>query len=442
MSYGGTRLDVRNYGAGRSSGKQFHRWPKPKSFTQDAPKYLLATFTNTIRIMELKIFCGCGAKYKFDVEPVQGRMPKAIQCPVCGVDGTAQANQLLQQSLAAAPVPAPIAVPPSIPMPPAIPVAPSPPPPLPTAAAPRISLRVGHASSAAAQETESAPAAPYEGPFPLRRGAPLRGLRGESIGAPIGSVSAGNAAAGSGIGFKGVVMIVIAVVVLLGIPAYKFYWRIKRESAIARGFKDDSKRGKLFAAKDSRDADAEPEPAPSSFLASDSTVLVIRHGNDAEVAQACVDFWRDRLRRKLTVVSMKDEVFENGQIGVKPPFAGCVEIAGPMKWPKPQAEALLAHLTQKFNTLGLIMYDSDVNEEFLFGAYDGGQKKFRAESSTLKNDGNTTVEGREWALQSGYKPDDGDWSLFDGDEADAVLQKMGLKIGGRKDLTFSFMLKQ
>lgn len=45
--------------------------------------------------MELKVVCGCGQKYKFDVEPVNGQMPFAVNCPVCGVDGTPVANQLL-----------------------------------------------------------------------------------------------------------------------------------------------------------------------------------------------------------------------------------------------------------------------------------------------------------------------------------------------------------
>lgn len=57
--------------------------------------------------MELKLICDCGQKYKFDVEPVNGQMPFAVNCPVCGVDGTPLANQLLTRQLSAdAPVPA------------------------------------------------------------------------------------------------------------------------------------------------------------------------------------------------------------------------------------------------------------------------------------------------------------------------------------------------
>lgn len=58
--------------------------------------------------MELKVICPCGQKYKFDVEPVNGQMPFTVNCPVCGVDGTPLANQLLAQTSAAPAVVAPV----------------------------------------------------------------------------------------------------------------------------------------------------------------------------------------------------------------------------------------------------------------------------------------------------------------------------------------------
>jgi len=56
--------------------------------------------------MEIKILCGCGTKYKFDVEPVNGRMPTKVQCPGCGADGTTDANQILAQKIPYVPRPA------------------------------------------------------------------------------------------------------------------------------------------------------------------------------------------------------------------------------------------------------------------------------------------------------------------------------------------------
>lgn len=45
--------------------------------------------------MIVKIQCACGSKYSFEVEPRQGRMPAPVQCPACGADGTAAANNIL-----------------------------------------------------------------------------------------------------------------------------------------------------------------------------------------------------------------------------------------------------------------------------------------------------------------------------------------------------------
>ncbi|MDR3456031.1 MAG: hypothetical protein P4N60_01185 [Verrucomicrobiae bacterium] len=101
-------------------------------------------------MIPVKVVCGCGQKYSFDVEPVNGRMPSRVACPVCGVDGTAAANEILARSqavppppprpaptLTAAPVPAPVpvstarlqtaAAPPPAPVAPLAPAAPPPP---------------------------------------------------------------------------------------------------------------------------------------------------------------------------------------------------------------------------------------------------------------------------------------------------------------------------
>src|SRR6266436_860260 len=74
--------------------------------------------------MEIKIICNCGTKYKFDVEPVEGRMPWPVRCPGCGVDGTAQANEIIQSGQ-----PAPVSSP-------TVPEAP------PLATGPRLRVRV------------------------------------------------------------------------------------------------------------------------------------------------------------------------------------------------------------------------------------------------------------------------------------------------------------
>ncbi len=50
-------------------------------------------------MIPVKIFCACGQKYAFEVEPVNGAMPVAVNCPVCQRDGTESANQHLAKIL-------------------------------------------------------------------------------------------------------------------------------------------------------------------------------------------------------------------------------------------------------------------------------------------------------------------------------------------------------
>jgi uncharacterized protein YxjI len=61
-------------------------------------------------MITVKILCGCGQKYAFDVEPYNGRMPAAVQCPICKADGTAAANDILARTLPPVPVAAPAPV--------------------------------------------------------------------------------------------------------------------------------------------------------------------------------------------------------------------------------------------------------------------------------------------------------------------------------------------
>jgi len=83
-------------------------------------------------------------EYKFDVEPIHGRMPAPVTCPGCGADGTTDANQILDQKYRHAPPP---------------PSAPRPVPPPPVAAPPglRISGPAPQAGSSVATDPEFAP---------------------------------------------------------------------------------------------------------------------------------------------------------------------------------------------------------------------------------------------------------------------------------------------
>jgi hypothetical protein len=58
-------------------------------------------FTKDQRLIPVKILCGCGQKYAFDVEPSDQHMVFPVQCPICGADGTAAANQAIADALCA-----------------------------------------------------------------------------------------------------------------------------------------------------------------------------------------------------------------------------------------------------------------------------------------------------------------------------------------------------
>jgi len=103
--------------------------------------------------MELKVVCDCGQKYKFDVEPVHGRMPVKINCPVCGTDGTASANDLLAQCFPDQSPPIPVAVAVQT-------IAAMTPPPPPIAAAPAAGLRINRAAPAPMAATAGVPPLP------------------------------------------------------------------------------------------------------------------------------------------------------------------------------------------------------------------------------------------------------------------------------------------
>src|SRR5271154_2454272 len=59
-------------------------------------------------MIPIKIECGCGQRYAFDVEPVNGRMPSVVACPTCGVDGTHAANEILSRQIPVQPAASPI----------------------------------------------------------------------------------------------------------------------------------------------------------------------------------------------------------------------------------------------------------------------------------------------------------------------------------------------
>lgn len=71
--------------------------------------------------MEIKIECGCGQPFEFEVEPESGRMPCEIKCPACDADATPLANNYIAQTLSSGSISTPVTS--STPVPPSEPAA-------------------------------------------------------------------------------------------------------------------------------------------------------------------------------------------------------------------------------------------------------------------------------------------------------------------------------
>jgi hypothetical protein len=50
-------------------------------------------------MIPVTIHCVCGQKYTFEAEPIGGKMPMPVTCPMCHCDGTEQADQIIAEML-------------------------------------------------------------------------------------------------------------------------------------------------------------------------------------------------------------------------------------------------------------------------------------------------------------------------------------------------------
>lgn len=127
--------------------------------------------------MEIKVVHACGTKFVFDIEPENGVMPFAIQCPSCGADATEDANAIIAhaQVNTVAPPAAPAQPKPSpgLGRPPATAAKAGVPPPPPPPPKPGLSLGSSHAKPAPAAETKAAPA-PAPAATPAAAAKPLK----------------------------------------------------------------------------------------------------------------------------------------------------------------------------------------------------------------------------------------------------------------------------
>ena len=341
--------------------------------------------------MEIKILCQCGTKFKFDVEPIHGRMPAPVNCPACAADETAQANTIIQSTLAPAP-PEPAAAPnPPAPAPgglrinrPAAPVAPSP----------------------AEAEVGDDPSPMGAGPFHHRPVA-----REEKPTSPL---------------VKALTTIVVVACVGFGVWKFGSKW-YKRLDLVA----------KVATAVGEAGVDQGESEGAKNLWYDNCAILFIKHTNHLEVAEACKTFWKDKLHKKLTLIDASHEIENPGEYDLIAAHNGYVRILGEHDWPIPQHEALAQYLSQKFATLTFEWRSESFADTYHFGIYDQGARKFHAQMDIRMTQDDAkeivTTEGNDYAIAHGFKPGQEGFKDFHVLHADKITQKLGMKLWDEKD---------
>jgi hypothetical protein len=350
--------------------------------------------------MEIKVQCDCGQKFKFDVEPANGRMPYAIACPVCGADATARANAVIAQSV--------------------------PPPPV----APGLRIGLPQQAAPVAQLLSTEPSStPTPPPLPPTR--PFARPPAKTAKPPAKSGGANRLMQ------VFVVLVVAAALVGFGIKCAR---RISFIKDIAQAIKE-------AGTNDVAGAYVNNWTLPDD----DGTAVIIKHTNETAVAQACADYWAQTFRKKMTIKNSTNlfETDEDAVYMVEPAHNGCVKIDGPLFWDEKETatmNGLALFLSRKFATTSVCAMIGDDAESGVFTVYENGEKEFRCERHIMIKNGDieevVKVDGDAWATGLGFKPGEGGYKGFTMEDANELTHHLGLKLAGRPEITYCLELKE
>jgi hypothetical protein len=344
--------------------------------------------------MEIKIVCGCGTRFSFEVEPVNGRMPAPVNCPSCGADGTAQANDTIRMLLA----------PPQAPAAPASTAAPM----RVTLPQPAPSLRISR--PAAPPPAAEAPEAPItEAPPPIAAGLPRRpSVPAESK--PKSQV------------VQVLTLIVTTVLIIFGVWKFgaKWFGRLKVVQEIATVAGEAS----VNQSKDSEGA--------KNLWYDNCSILFIRATNHLQVAEACQQYWKEKWNKRVSLIDTPREVEEKGEYELISAHNGYVRIVGAHEWPLPEFEGLAQRLSQNFGAQVFEWRSESFADTYHFGVYDKGARKFHAQMDVKIANENAdeivTTQGDEFAIANGYKPGPEGFKEFNVLDADKITQRLGMKL--------------
>jgi hypothetical protein len=316
-------------------------------------------------------------------------MPWPVNCPECGADGTALANEAIEQSLAG---PVSTAAPMFIP------------PPAPAAPPALVSgLRINRT----AHEDVPPPSAAAYAPPPIVVVQPQRQRGGGMAGWQ-----------------KGLIGILVALVLIGGI--YKVTKRIiKTMGAVS-----------MFA---SVVGDIE-DMLQFNLHADDQVILYVKSGDNKAVAQECADYWKEHFKRELKIIKPGESSGTGAEFVVMPAHHSYVRLMGQLEWKEPDFEDCAKHLSEKLKTMVFVQKDVDFTGEFVFGVYDQGSNLFHARMDVKMVAGEpeekVTLEHKEWAYTHGYKVkkgEDGKMEDFNIADANEITKKFGMKFWDEND---------
>lgn len=350
--------------------------------------------------MEIKIQCDCGQKFKFDVEPVNGRMPYAITCPVCGADGTTKANAIIAQSVPSPPVAPGIRI-----------------------ARPQESVPVAQLLSAEPAESPSPPPLPPSRPYakpPARPPAPPKKSSNKN--------------------WIILVLVALVVAVIAFVVVQKVMRGINRFREFAQAVQE--------AATNSASASAQQT---WTLPDDDGTALLVKHTNEMDVAKACAEYWQQTFRKKM-VITTSTNLFDTDEEAVyliEPAWNNAVKLDGPLFWDEKQVailEGLAKFVSRKLSTTTVSALMGDDAEGGVVTIFENGEKKFRCERHIMIKNGDleevVKVEGEAWAAGLGFKPAEGDFKKFTMEDANNLTHHIGIKTAGRPEYTSCIELKE
>jgi len=307
--------------------------------------------------MEIKVTCPCGTRYKFPVEPVDGRLPQAIACPVCGADNTELGNQMIQEQLSGS-------------------VTPPPPP-------PAGGLRIA-AHTPAAPSPAAAPPPPR--PQPIMGGAARSAPAGEGAMAKTKKI---------------LTTILTIILVLIGIYAFYRKWS-RRIGGMA---------SLIEAVSSSGDSADSGKKVRWTLPDDNGSELLVKSDSQTNVAATLATVYSQIAKRPMRVVPNADELDADAQFGVMPVLKGVVQVGGPAEWQEAQATNLAATVSKQLHTTVVLAIMGDDAETGTVSIYEDGERRFYVhhwmEIKSLTEDGIkefTQRDGDAWAAAHGYVP--------------------------------------